>query len=107
MNIEKQGTEFYSGDLCRAIETVDGYNAAETDAVLDAIARLLPKILYQHGRIEIQGIGVFTLVDREAKMLPDPTGGPSYLGDPYKKVKFRAAAGLCRELEDITGINVV
>jgi len=88
--IPKQGSEFDRGDLARAIEERDGLPHAAVHLYLEKVAAILPEILGEHGRIEIAGLGVFTLGQKYRKEEGQfvPTG--------KKKIRFRPAADLNR-----------
>ncbi len=99
--IAKRGPEFDRGDFARAIEKVDGLPKAETLNLLDHLGRMLPQILAEHGRIELPGIGTFSLAHRYEKVCGKFV---EVLGS--MKVRFRPANDLRREIERLTGYDV-
>lgn len=96
MSIEKRGTEFDLGDLARAIEERKGYAYAAVRLYLEEFAEILPEILAEHGRVEIPGLGVFTLGHRYTK-----TADGEFVLTGKKKIRFRPAV----DLQRATGIE--
>ena len=89
--IKMRGPEFDQGDLARLIQELDGLPTATTLNLLDHIAARLPQILSTHRRIEILGIGVFTLGPKFKKV------DGEFLQVPGKdKIRFKAAEDLKR-----------
>ena len=101
MSIEKKGEEFDRGDFARAIEKADGLPKATTLNLLDHLGRMLPQILAEHGRIELPGIGTFSLLHRYEKV-----GGKFVEVSGSMKVRFRPADDLRREIAALTGLDV-
>ena len=89
--IEKRGPEFDLGDLARANAERGGLPAATLRLAVEQIAELLPDVLAQHGRVEIPGLGVFTLGHRYTK-----TADGQCVLTGKKKIRFRPAVDLQR-----------
>lgn len=101
MSIEKKGEEFDRGDFARAIEEADGLPKATTLNLLSHMARMFPKILSEHERLELPGIGVFYMSPVFEKVEGAFVEVPGSM-----KVRFRPADDLRREIAALTGLDV-
>ena len=101
MSIEKKGEEFDRGDFARAIEKADGLPKATTLNLLAHMAKMFPKIIAEHERIELPGIGTFYLSPVFEKVEGKFVEVPGSM-----KVRFRPADDLRREIAALTGLDV-
>lgn len=90
MSIEKKGQEFDRGDLARAINEKHGTPEATVHYILEQFAGILPDVLREHGRVELPGLGVFTLGPKYRKT------ESGFEATGKHKVRFRPAEDLNR-----------
>lgn len=103
MSIEKRGAEFDLGDICRAVEAEYGLPHATVRICIERFTEILPLAIAEHGRVEVQKLGVLFLEDRA------PRTGHNFQTDEEvaiparQKIIFNPAIGLTKSIENQTG----
>ncbi len=103
MSIEKRGAEFDLGDICRAVEAEHGLPHATVRLCIERFAAILPAAIAEHGRVEIQKLGVFFLEDRAPRTGYNFQTGEEVDIPARQKVIFNPATGLTKSIEQQTG----
>jgi DNA-binding protein HU-beta len=95
-------------ELIDHISKAAGISKNQAEAALNALLSTIIKALIKNGKINVFGLGGFTLVKRSARIGRNPQTGKSIDIKEKKTAKFRPAEQLSRAIEcgggtDFTG----
>ena len=81
-------------ELLGHLATLSNLKKKEVDNVLLALRGIIYKSLKKEGKIKLDGLGVFQLKDRKARMARNPRTGETVSVPAKKVVKFRVLKDL-------------
>lgn len=99
---EQLNPEFDRSDLAKEIAEQTGMFPATVIDVLKAFAEILPVAIAEHGRVEIHGLGTFSLAHREARAGTTPDGTP-WATPERQEIVFHAAPSVNHVVTEKTG----
>ena len=76
------------------LATLSNLKKKEVDNVLQALRGIIHKTLKKEGKIKLDGLGIFQLKDRKARMARNPRTGEQVHVPAKKVVKFRVLKDL-------------
>ncbi len=76
-------------EMLAALANDTGLKKKEVDSVMQALRNLIYKTLKKEQRIKLDGLGVFQLKDRKARIARNPRTGKMVNVPAKKVVKFR------------------
>ena len=85
-------------ELVSAIAAETGITKADTGRILDAFVKVAQGELLSTGKLQVFGLGVFSLVTRAACTRRNPQTGASIAVPEKRAVKFKPAADLKRAM---------
>lgn len=104
MNEQERNPEFDRSDLAKEIAAQTGMFPATVIDVFKAFAEVLPRALAEHGRVEIHGLGTFSLAHREARTGTTPEGKP-WATPERQEIVFHAAPSVNHVVTERTGVE--
>lgn len=81
-------------EILGALSTSTGFKKKEIENVMKALEDLILKTLKKEGKIKLDGLGVFQLKDRPARMARNPATGEMVKVAAKRVVKFRVVKSL-------------
>ena len=78
-------------ELLKQLATDTGLRKKEVENVLQALRTTIQKTMKKEGKIKLEGLGVFQLKDRKARIGRNPATGQEIKIPAKKVVKFRVA----------------
>ncbi len=81
-------------EILSALATSTGFKKKEIENVMKALEDLILKTLKKEGKIKLDGLGVFQLKDRPARMARNPATGEMVKVAAKRVVKFRVVKSL-------------
>lgn len=82
------------GELMSTLANETGLKKKEIETVLQALRNTIYKTLKTESKIKLEGLGVFQLKDRKARMARNPRTGEQVQVAAKKVVKFRVIKDL-------------
>ncbi len=81
-------------EILGTLATTTGFKKKEIENVMKALEDLILKTLKKEGKIKLDGLGVFQLKDRPARMARNPATGEMVKVAAKRVVKFRVVKSL-------------
>ncbi|HVM33044.1 MAG TPA: HU family DNA-binding protein [bacterium] len=81
-------------EILSTLATNTGLKKKEIDTVMKALEELVLKTLKKENKIKLDGLGVFQLKDRKARMARNPATGEMVKVAAKRVVKFRVVKSL-------------
>ena len=81
-------------EILSTLATTTGFKKKEIENVMKALEDLILKTLKKEGKIKLDGLGVFQLKDRPARMARNPATGEMVKVAAKRVVKFRVVKSL-------------
>lgn len=89
-------------EMLNTLADKTGLKKKEVQAVLDAQNELLIKVLKKEKKYKLQGLGIFTIKKRAARMARNPMTGEPVKVAAKTVIKFRVAKSLKDETLGVT-----
>lgn len=99
---EQLNPEFDRSDLAKEIAAQTGMFPDTVIDVIKSFAAILPYALAEHGRVEIHGLGTFSIAHREARSGTTPDGTP-WATPERQEIVFHAAPSVNHVVTEKTG----
>lgn len=81
-------------ELVSLVAEKAGLTKREADKAVDAVVEVVGGTLGAGGRVRVDGLGIFEVVERAAKVGRNPRTGQRVHVPPRKAVRFRASKSL-------------
>lgn len=102
MNEQERNPEYDRWDMAKAIGGRTAVYPETVIEILQAFAEILPVALAEYGRVEIHGLGTFSLAHREPLSRTTPDGTP-WSTPERQEIVFHAAPSVNAVITEKTG----